>query len=325
MRKSLLAASITLCIAACQQQAPQSTCDGKPIGARECKQPASDRFRLCVANQSGAAWADSYCPMGQACSGAGVCVASDDTCGGAPLGSRKCDAEGGKVRFECARPNGVALWLSVTCAPSEECRAGQCVLKSLSCDGKPVGARKCDFEGDSRYFECTQAAGFATWTVRACGTGEDCRGGQCQAKALRCGDDPVGTRKCEVAGGFRSMECRLDGGVPKWNYIYCAPGDECQQGVCVPRQTTCEGAAIGTRRCSLHNSTQVQVCARPYENTPPQWSTVQCGPDQQCHLGTCIPLGPRGPQGRWPGGGKQGKPGGPQGGPQGKPPQGGRG
>jgi hypothetical protein len=298
---------------ACQQQAPQATCDGKPPGTRECKQPAGERYRICVQGPGGAAWADSYCPMGQTCN-SGQCVATNfDTCSGAPLGSHKCNVEGGTERFECARPNGFAMWLSVRCAPGEECRAGQCVLKSASCDGKPLGARKCDFEGDTRVFECVQAAGFVTWAVYACGADQDCRGGQCQARVPRCGDDPIGARKCEATGGFRAMECRLEGNTPKWSYTYCAPGSECQQGQCVARQTTCEGSPIGARRCVVEGGTPTQTCVRPYENTPPQWITGQCGPDQACAQGTCVLQNhPQGaPHGRWPG--KQGKPPRPQG------------
>ena len=277
--------------ASCQPAAPANGCDGRPIGARECKLPASDRFRECIQGPQGAAWRDTYCPQGQVCSG-GACVASPDTCAGAPLGSRKCDVEGGQRRWECVKPaNGAPLWQYVVCLPSEECRAGSCVAKSLSCDGRPVGARKCDFEGDFRYFECVQAAGITSWAVRACGKSEDCRNGQCITRVQRCGDDLPGTRKCEVAGGFRVKECRVDGGVPAWNYIYCQPGDECQQGQCVPRQTTCEGAPIGTRKCMVEGGTQLLECRRPYADTPPQWATLYCGPTQTCHLGACMTLG----------------------------------
>ena len=277
--------------ASCQPAAPANGCDGRAIGARECKLPASDRFRECIQGPQGAAWRDTYCPQGQVCSG-GACVASPDTCAGAPLGSRKCDVEGGQRRWECVKPaNGAPLWQYVVCLPSEECRAGSCVAKSLSCDGRPVGARKCDFEGDFRYFECVQAAGITSWAVRACGKSEDCRNGQCITRVQRCGDDLPGTRKCEVAGGFRVKECRVDGGVPAWNYIYCQPGDECQQGQCVPRQTTCEGAPIGTRKCMVEGGTQLLECRRPYADTPPQWATLYCGPTQTCHLGACMTLG----------------------------------
>ena len=276
------------------------TCDGLD---NDCNGLVDDGSNLCGPNKvcdRGACvdrCVEQACPIGQACSGNGIC--SEPACDTVTCGTgTRC------VGGSCVDPCD-----SVMCPHAQVCRAGRCVdpCSGVTCDANFVcvdgvctpscTCQRCasglTCQPDDRCVE-TACAGVT------CTAGTYCSGGTCHDSCLNV-TCPAGqicqTGSCvDPCAGVTCMateKCSAGTCVPLCTGVTCSTGQTCQSGACVDacsvvtcnvgfvcRQGNCIDACAGVT-CPTGQTCLSGDCVDACQG-------VTCGGGLRCNAGTCV-------------------------------------
>ena len=249
----------------CEAQGPAScgTDGGFCQVCSEADGCASDGGCLCGSGPA--------CGAGQECDG-GQCLCDNLTCNGCCMANvcvtptntsaTACGA-GGEQCGRCSEADGCAsdggclCGAGAACGSGTECDGGQCLCDNLSCAGGCCNNGVCDLAptvmacgaNGGVCGVCTQADGCASdggclcGSAPACGTGQECDGGQCQCDNLSC---PTGCCVDNTCFTLDAGTCAGPGaqcGACGTNADGCSASGSCQCGdsgvVCSGLTPTC--------------------------------------------------------------------------------------
>lgn len=203
----------------------------------------------------------------------------EETCLGCCLGD---ECLSGGSRSACGR-GGLEC---VTCAQTETCRQGSCVLtpfEDAGIDDAGASSRGCSCltgccleDGGCVVGNFPHACGLPRSRCQMCEKSAWCDNGTCTVSACSGCLDPLG--RC--APGDTALACGKSGGL----CLACVGNDSCVKGLCVGIGTCSAGTCSGG------------CCASPNACAPP--SDAQCGtsgapcapcpPSRHCVAGRCI-------------------------------------
>lgn len=147
------------------------------------------------------------------------------------------------------------------------------------CDACVLGALRCV---DGRESRCEGDEACASWSEPvACGQGEVCLAGGCEAERPFCEDCVVGQTRC-IDGRVGTCEGTQD--CPVWSEAIDCPLDMlCVAGACAPVGSECDDCSPGQARCVDGQESLCGGIARC-----PKWGAAHdCDSGQVCRAGGC--------------------------------------
>lgn len=187
-------------------------------------------------------------------------------CKGCNPGSTRC-SDG--THFLTCNSDGV--WTSETyCGNGRVCQGGACTNDpSTSCQS--VGALRCSPTNSNMLQKC--ASNYVWADSQVCQMG--CYYNACRACS-------TGEKLCKDTQSYYTCNDRW-----QWDYLAsCPQGYTCFMGVCqVPTSSQC--TSVGQKRCSLNDTTMVQMCGSNYAYSDYTRCAIGCynGECMQCQTG----------------------------------------